>query len=255
MKIIVISVKRHSDLSKIRTKLLIDKIKSFGIDVNGITFLGVYGDKLKDKHINKNYVSERFVGRKVFGTLGCTLSHACALKFIQSKDIHSDVFILEEDAILNENIFNFFYNYKLNLNQFPSDYDMIFLHCYHRSIFYNQIPNLDKKTLANNVINVMRRFPKEFPPDHNVFRKIINLPDYRTPPGTQCYVVNGANIKNIIKYSFPFSEAIDWSIWTPNPYLNKYIINPKFKLLLNPPSSNETSIRTILDNGRNFLNT
>lgn len=36
--IIVILVKRHSDLSKIRTNLLIDKIKSFGIDINGITY-------------------------------------------------------------------------------------------------------------------------------------------------------------------------------------------------------------------------
>lgn len=255
-QIIIISLRRHSSLSANRTKLLVDRIKSFGINVDKIIFLGVYGEKLKNKKINTKYISERFASRQILGTLGCSLSHACALNLIQSKNINSDVFIFEEDADLNENIFDFFYNCKSAPNGIPKNYDIAFLHAYFPYIFYNQEPNLDDKTLFDNASEGRKWFPKELPPSSKnlgIFKKIINPVDYRTPSGSQCYVVNANNIKNIIKHSFPFSEAIDWCLWKPNPNLNKYVINPSFKLLLHNPKS--ISIRQILDAGRNFHNT
>lgn len=206
IEVFIISLKNVYKNSAIRTDKLISKIKLFHTNKLKINFVGVNGVVLDNKIINKKYLDQDLCRTKNLGTMGCALSHALVLQLIKIKNLNTDVLVFEEDAVLNKNIFNI-------TDYFPKDYDIIFLHSYHHENFLKQKEDIK----------------------HSAFRKIDKQISLDQPIGAIALAINGRNIENIIKNILPIKKAFDWHLVEPCNNLNKYIFNPHFEFLLNPP--------------------
>lgn len=223
LEIFIITLKDVYETSLKKYNKLISNLKLFSEFKNvKINTLGIDGAQLVNKKINNAYMAQSLIDQEKMGVggIGCTLSHVAVLKTVEKYNINKNILVFEEDAILNRDIFKI-------LPYAPKDYDFIFLHSYWDCNYFDQPVN----------------------PENQFFRKIENL--ITGDCGAMCYLINGQNIKKIVKEILPIEHGIDWHLIKPQIHygkkihsLNKYLIDPNLRLCQNPEP---VSLREELD--------
>lgn len=173
-------------------------------DLTKDNFIKVIGEPIPDKwddsfakSLKKDNWSDLYL-KDFAGSIGCSLSHVKALRYIQENKIEEDVLILEDDADINP-------SFKLLIpNPFPADYDIFIMHNPCQA-------NFDCQEETNNK-NIRK----------------IKSPPIKGTLGAYMYFVNGKNINKIIDNSLPLEWQVDISL-TANKKLIKYILNPALR--------------------------
>ncbi len=241
--IFIISLKDVYTISKNRTETLMTKLKNLNFNMSKINFVGINGEILANKKLNKKYVSsEKYDFHEHLGTLGASLSHVIALKLIQIKKLYTDVLILEEDAPIEKPICSIF-------SFLPKDYDLVYLHSYWESNFYLQEENISIKDIMPNGLyhnNKQSSISQDlkYQNINKLFKKIIKPPNYNTPTGIPILLVNGRNIDKILKELLPIKESADWHYLNQFGKLNQYYVNPESKVGSQPDM---ISLRAAID--------